>query len=228
MPRFSVIVPCLDAADTLSDTIASLTAQSFGDWECLLVDGGSRDGTAQIIARAAAADPRFHALAAPAGGPGAARNLAVGEARGEIIAFCDAGDQWLPGKLAALDTAFADPATDAAYGRVAFFDGQETRAVSVLPRGPLDIAALMGANPVCTLSNVALRAGIFRDSGGFDESLSHGEGLEWLVRLAGSRTRFTAIPWTLVMQRIGEPRRSRDIAALCRGRAAACAAAARD
>ena len=58
MPRFSIIIPCRNAAATLPATLESLAAQTLPDWEALLVDDASTDATAALIAAAAAADPQ--------------------------------------------------------------------------------------------------------------------------------------------------------------------------
>jgi len=100
-PLVSVITPVRDAADTLAETVASVRAQTRGDWEMLLIDDGSTDGSAALAAGVAAADPRIRAL--PLGAPlgtAAARNRGIAAARGRYIAFLDADDLWRPEKLA--------------------------------------------------------------------------------------------------------------------------------
>lgn len=104
-PRVSVITPVWNAAGTLPATLASVRAQSLGDWEHLLIDDGSTDGSAALIAAAAAADSRVRALATGAEqganrGAGVARNLGIRAAEGRYIAFLDADDRWRPEKLA--------------------------------------------------------------------------------------------------------------------------------
>jgi teichuronic acid biosynthesis glycosyltransferase TuaG len=100
-PLVSVITPVWNAAATLAATIASVRAQSLPAWEMLLVDDGSTDGSAALIALAGAADPRIRGLTTGRnGGAGAARNLAIRAARGRYIAFLDADDRWRPEKLA--------------------------------------------------------------------------------------------------------------------------------
>jgi teichuronic acid biosynthesis glycosyltransferase TuaG len=99
-PRVSVITPVWNAAATLEETVASVRAQSLSDWEMLLVDDGSTDGSAALIAHLAAEEPRIRALATGVnGGAGVARNLGIRAARGRYIAFLDADDRWRPEKL---------------------------------------------------------------------------------------------------------------------------------
>lgn len=100
LPRVSVVIPVFNAAETLADTVASVQSQSLQDWEMLLVDDGSTDGSAAIMAAVAAADPRIRCFAtAGQRGAGPARNVAITAARGRFIAFLDADDQWHPRKL---------------------------------------------------------------------------------------------------------------------------------
>ena len=101
MPLVSVITPVYNAARWLPETLASVQAQTLIDWEHLLVDDGSTDESVIIAERAAKEDSRVRLLRMPAnGGPAAARNFALQNARGRFIAFLDADDLWLPEKLA--------------------------------------------------------------------------------------------------------------------------------
>jgi glycosyltransferase involved in cell wall biosynthesis len=101
MPVVSIVTPVYNAARWLPETLATVRAQTFTDWEQVLVDDGSTDGSREIIEAAAAEDPRFRVLqSAGRQGPSAARNLALDAARGRFIAFLDADDLWLPEKLA--------------------------------------------------------------------------------------------------------------------------------
>ncbi|WP_322891090.1 MULTISPECIES: glycosyltransferase family 2 protein [unclassified Yoonia] len=228
-PLFSVVIPCFNATRTLPQTLASLQAQTFGDWEALLVDDGSTDATCEMIAKAAAADPRLRLLRNPRKGPSAARNHAVTQARGQIIAFCDADDLWAPQKLAQMADCFADPGVDAVFARIAFFRDEpaDAQVFSTVPRDALTIATLLGENPVCTMSNLCIRKDRFVASGGFDETLVHNEDLEWLIRLVGSGMRITGHDTTLVWYRNNIFGLSANFEAMCAGRAAAIATARR-
>ena len=101
MPTVSIITPVYNAALWLPDTLASVRAQTFADWEQILVDDGSTDDSVALVEAAARDDARYRLIRAPRnGGPSAARNLALDAARGRFIAFLDADDLWLPKKLA--------------------------------------------------------------------------------------------------------------------------------
>ena len=228
-PQFSIIIPCFNAAATLPDTLASLQAQTLTDWEALLVDDGSNDATPAIIAEAALADPRLRLLRNPRKGPSAARNHAVTQALGQVIAFCDADDLWAPQKLARMAALFSQPQTDAVFARIAFFREvpEDAAAFSTVPHGPLGIATLLGENPVCTMSNLCIRKSCFAASGGFDETLVHNEDLEWLIRLAGMGMQIIGHDETLVWYRNNAFGLSADFKAMRAGRAQALATAQR-
>ncbi len=119
-PRVSAIIIFLDEARFLAEAIDSVRAQSFGDWELILVDDGSTDGSSEI-ARVASDGDRIRYMEHPGHanrGMSASRNAGIAASRGEFIAFLDADDVWSPDKLAEQLAIFdADPAIDMVYGR---------------------------------------------------------------------------------------------------------------
>lgn len=95
----SIVVPVYNAAKYLEECIASVFSQSFDDWELILVDDGSSDGSGLIIDRMAEADPRVKAIHRANGGMSAARNTGIAAARGEFMYFLDADDVLHPDAL---------------------------------------------------------------------------------------------------------------------------------
>lgn len=94
-PSVSVVLPARNARAVLPRALASLAAQTMTDWECVIVDDGSTDGTAD----AAGAEPRFRVVRQEASGLTAALRLGVSEAKGAFIARLDADDACLPDRL---------------------------------------------------------------------------------------------------------------------------------
>jgi glycosyltransferase involved in cell wall biosynthesis len=102
-PLVSVIVIFLNAADFLQEAIESVLAQTYEDWELLLVDDGSSDGSSEIAMRFVSENSArikyFEHEDHQNLGMSAARNLGIRKAKGDYIAFLDADDYWLPNKL---------------------------------------------------------------------------------------------------------------------------------
>ncbi|HBE20262.1 MAG TPA: glycosyl transferase [Cyanobacteria bacterium UBA11149] len=92
MPRVSIIIPLYNKANYIAETIQSAIAQTFPDWEILIVDNGSTDGSWETVQEIH--DSRIRLLQSPKQGPGAARNYGLSYARAEWIQFLDA-DDWL-------------------------------------------------------------------------------------------------------------------------------------
>lgn len=97
MPRVSVVIPAFNAERYLREAVESVLAQTYRDFEVLVVDDGSTDGTAAL---AASFGPPVRCIRQANAGPSAARNRAIRECAGELVAFLDADDLWLPEKLA--------------------------------------------------------------------------------------------------------------------------------
>lgn len=102
-PLVSVVMIAFNEERFIAEAIESVFAQTYRDWELVLVDDGSTDGTAAILRRTVLRDPsRIRCVTHPDGrnrGMSASRNLGVAHSRGEYIAFLDADDVWLPNKL---------------------------------------------------------------------------------------------------------------------------------
>ena len=96
MPAVSVIIPAYNAEAFLARAIRSVEAQNFRDFEIVVIDDGSTDGTADV----ARGFSSVRYVLGSHGGEAAARNRGLEEARSELVAFVDADDEWLPEKLA--------------------------------------------------------------------------------------------------------------------------------
>jgi len=92
MPAVAVLIPAFNAEATLGEALASVERQTERDWECLIVDDGSTDGTAGIAHTVAARDPRFRLVPRKHAGIVAALNAGLAECRAELVARMDADD----------------------------------------------------------------------------------------------------------------------------------------
>lgn len=118
----SVVVPTYNYAHFLPAALDSVLAQTYRDWECIIVDDGSTDDTPAVADAYARRDSRFRYIHQANRGLAGARNSGVRDARGEAIQFLDADDRLLPPKLKR-HTAYLDshPECDIVYGDVWFF-----------------------------------------------------------------------------------------------------------
>ena len=154
-PAVSVITAAHDAEATLAAAIGSVRAQTDPDWEMLIVDDASTDGTKELAAAWAARDPRIGVIArAENGGAAAARNEGIRAARGRFIAFLDADDRWRPEKLAR-QRAFMD-ARGAALSFTAYRreDGAGRDLGLVRVPAAVDYATLLKGNVIGCLTAV--------------------------------------------------------------------------
>jgi hypothetical protein len=95
-PSVSVVIPTFERRRSVTEAVASALAQTCGEVEVIVVDDGSTDGTAAAVA---AIDARVKVVRRPNGGPAAARNTGIRQARAPLIAFLDSDDRWHPRHL---------------------------------------------------------------------------------------------------------------------------------
>jgi len=96
----SIVMPAYNSERFLAEAIASVQSQTYAHWNLIVVDDCSGDGTARVAREWSKQDPRVTVLSSPAnGGTAAARNLGLLHCTGRFIAFLDADDLWMPGKL---------------------------------------------------------------------------------------------------------------------------------
>jgi glycosyltransferase involved in cell wall biosynthesis len=228
-PVFSIIVPVYNAAATLEATVQSVLAQSFADFELILIDDGSSDHSLSIMQELASLDDRIKATSWSNKGVSATRNFGVGLCQGQLIAFLDADDLWQADKLEQHYRLHANN-TDigASYAKIAFIAPDavgcdNARTTSDIVKHRLSVADLLGENPVCTMSNLVVRSDQFDAIGKFDESMSFAEDQEWLARAANANCCIMGIDEVLVGYRLSEDGLSVDLNKMYAGwRALAC------
>jgi glycosyltransferase involved in cell wall biosynthesis len=123
-PQVSVVIPTYNRATVLGRAVTSVLNQTFSDLECVVVDDGSTDQTVALVE--GFQDPRLRLIRLPVNrGVGHARNVGIQAASGELIAFLDSDDEWLPGKLerqVARLREYENPLAAAVYCRCAIRD----------------------------------------------------------------------------------------------------------
>ena len=137
MPRVSIIMPAYNASVFLERAVGSVVSQTFSDWELIIIDDGSTDGTAKLADDLAASDGRIQVIHQKNSGVSSARNKGISSALGEYIAFLDADDAYEPEFLDALLGVLNDNNADCAacsHLRV-YPDGRTEADVFPLPEG---------------------------------------------------------------------------------------------
>ncbi|MCT2401506.1 glycosyltransferase family 2 protein [Novosphingobium mangrovi (ex Huang et al. 2023)] len=181
----SIVLPYRNAGPFLEQAIASVQAQTYPDWELLLIDDRSSDGGPAIAARAAGHDPRVRTLEMPADGPhgaAAARNHGLRDARGAFVCFLDADDLFMPGKLEGqLALMQAHPEAGMVYGPTEWWYPGSPRRNWIEPLGRYagrlheppallaDVILKLRSQVPCTCA-VLIRTDLIRTFGGFEEA----------------------------------------------------------
>lgn len=185
----SVVIPARNASATLDATLWTVRRQSHAHWEVIVVNDGSTDDTADVALRHQAQDARIRCVSGPCAGVSAARNRGVALSLGKLVAFLDADDLWLPGKLAAHVRFLGErPDVGMSFDRIRFVDEQArpTPVLSTRRVSGLAPADLLCENPACTASTLVVRREALAHLGGFDETLTHAEDLELMLRLSAT------------------------------------------
>lgn len=209
--RVSVVIPAYNAAETLGATLDSLLAQRFLDWEAIIVDDGSRDGTAALAAAYAAQDARFRWVTQTQAGESRARNHGLSLARFESLLFLDADDWIKPPHLERL-TGALDAHTDlgAVYCGWGYVlpDGEWVFEECAREEGDL-----FGAHARYCLSVVhtyLVRRALVEAVGGFDVSLRTCPDWDLWQRIARTGARFGVVPEVLAAYRVRANSASRN------------------
>jgi hypothetical protein len=221
LPQVSVVVPCRDASSWLPACLASLRSQQGVALELLLVDDGSRDGSPAVAERAWEDCPwPMHLLQAEGQGVSVARNLGWRAARYPLVAFLDADDLALPGRLQHQAAMFAaDPDLQQVLCGWQRIDAQGRALAAVRPweegAGFSSREALR--HKAVLPSAWMLRRGALEAAGGFDPALHQAEDVDLLLRLARSGQSGAWLPEVLCGYRVHDDAASRRARPQARG-----------
>src|SRR5712671_2127821 len=185
-PAISVIMPVRNGAEWLAEAVASVRAQEFGDFEFLIVDDGSDDGTAAMLSTFAAADPRIRLLRQAAQGIVAALNSAIAEARAPYLARLDADDRARPDRLG---KQFAFMQAHPEIGLVGTFAERIDAAGNVIgrlapPTDPARLARTLERTNPFIHSSVMMRTALVRRIGGYRAAFGAAEDYDLWLRMA--------------------------------------------
>ena len=224
----SVVVPCYNGEATLAATIGGVLGQTLQDFEIIIVDDGSKDGSLAEAHALAQRDPRIHVIGQPNAGVSAARNRGIQAARGEFVALLDADDLWVADYLAVhLARMRADAGLGVSFSDVHFMEADGTLS-GERTRSKLDgfaPADLLATQPCTTCSAMVIRAAVFAEVGMFRVSLRSAEDQEWLFRVALGSWRIAGVDQLLVFYRRSAHGLSSDLGGMYEGFLAMLAAA---
>lgn len=186
-PLVSVVMPIHNASRYLGAALDSILAQTFTDFEIIVVDDGSTDGSSDILVEAARRDTRIVIRRQQNGGVTKALNAGLKAAQGAFIARMDADDIALPNRFER-QVAYlaANPACVAVGGQVILLD-QDDRVLRQMPVPPDHVAIdnlFMSSVSAIWHPTVMIRASAIRDVGGYREAYASAEDVDFFLRLA--------------------------------------------
>ena len=167
----SAVIPSFNAGEYITEAINSVLAQTYRLLEIIVVDDGSQDNTKEVLKPFIEAQ-KIRYFYQENQGPGVARNLGLSKTLGDLVAFCDADDVWLPEKLERQVVLFNNPQTSLVYADMEIMGGSQTGAkyseinkIKSFFRGNA-FSELVKQNFIQT-STVVARRRVLEDCGGF-------------------------------------------------------------
>ncbi|MBJ7455508.1 MAG: glycosyltransferase [Thermoleophilia bacterium] len=213
-PLFSIVMAAYNAAGTIEMAIDSARAQTFGDFELIIIDDGSSDATGEIIDRLAVEDPRLVVHHQANAGANTTRNRAIAAARGEYVTFLDTDDLKLPSYLEAVRETMADESVGLAYTDSYVMDHEHRRihrstvlaAHGRLAPPPDDTEAFLAQlieSCFIPFTATTVRRSVLEQVGAFEPRLAGTDDWELWIRIVASGARAVRVPGTLaVMGRV--------------------------
>jgi hypothetical protein len=199
----SIIIPAYNAAQTISETLESVLAQTCPNWEAIVVDDGSADATAEIAKSFAERDSRIRVISQPNGGESAARNAGLGQARYDWLLFLDADDWISASHLERLtDELISNPELDAVHcGSVRIaLDGTHVADDYLPPSG--DMFPTLARRAAFPVNACIVRRSLVEEVGKFDTSLKKSPDWDLWQRIARAGARFGAVREVLAYYRM--------------------------
>lgn len=195
-PKVSIIIPCYNQAKFLPKAIDSLKEQSLTNWECIVVDDGSTDNSAEVVANIALKDPRIRLIQQLNGGSASARNRALQEIKGEFIQFLDADDYIDSMKLKKQVELMESQRLDISYTayRNSYSDNKlsEMRCAKLTP---VTVLTNWGLGSSMPLHAFLYRTQFIKDHNiRYDNNFRYREDWNWLIHCFHEHARIVAIP----------------------------------
>ncbi|WP_373506779.1 glycosyltransferase [Thiocapsa sp.] len=199
----SVVIPACNAAATLSETLDSLIAQRFPDWEAIVVDDGSEDDTAAVAAAYAERDARIRLIRQSRSGVCAARNAGIANCLHDWLLFLDADDWVTPDHLLRMtDRLHTSPEIDAVHCGWVRVAPNGTRVGEKLGPDDVDLFPVLARYCPFAIHACVVRKTAAETVGGFDPTLETCEDWDLWQRIARRGARFGRVPDILALYRM--------------------------
>jgi glycosyltransferase involved in cell wall biosynthesis len=205
--KISVITVCYNSAATIADTLRSVAAQTHPDIEHIVIDGASKDGTADRV-RAHTGAPGGHVvrlLSEPDNGIYDAMNKGLAMATGDVVGFLNADDMYeSPAALAQIAAGFASPDIDGIYGDLVLVDATDTTRIVRYWRSCPYVTGMVPGGWMPPHPTLYVRRSMLAASGGFDTRYRLQSDFDLVLRLFEvMKLRSLYLPVTLVRMRMG-------------------------
>jgi glycosyltransferase involved in cell wall biosynthesis len=205
-PLVSIVTPTLNQARFLERTLASVRAQTYHPIEHVVIDGGSTDGTLDILKREAEAG-RLSYVSERDRGMYDAINKGLARTTGGILVYLNSDDAWFPWAVETVVAAFdANPDADIVFGdgiKVDEADGSQR--LRILP--PFDRVSLANYDSLCQPA-VFWRRSLYQRMGGFDASMRYAADLDYWLRASAAGSGIVHVDEVIAIERIHEERLS--------------------
>ncbi|MDP1853777.1 MAG: glycosyltransferase [Candidatus Omnitrophota bacterium] len=176
----SVIIPTYNRAQYICETIDSVLAQTYKDYEIIVVDDGSTDNTKELLAKY---NGKIQYVYKTNSGVSAARNLGINLSKGEYLAFLDSDDMWLPEKLEKQMGAINEDSIGLIHTAKYMIDAKGKLTGDVRPRYPAkNLDDLLNNYHICM--SVLVKKDLVKKAGMFDETISGSEDKDLWIRIA--------------------------------------------
>jgi glycosyltransferase involved in cell wall biosynthesis len=194
-PKVSVIIPVYNGENHLDDSINSVLNQHYDNWECIVVDDGSTDGSASVIQKY----EQVIYLRQENAGVAAARNLGIEKSSGDYLAFLDADDIWDPGKLA-LQIRYMETNRDVGYSftKHSLFLDEAMKEYPSWVRTHRQEQEMTAYIP----SALVARRFVFEVVGNFDVNYQIGEDSDWFMRARDAGFKMGVVEENLLRKRV--------------------------
>ncbi len=227
-PAFSVVVPAYDATRTLPSTLRSVLAQTYAEFELIVVDDGSAEPLEPLVASVCGGDPRVRVIRQRNAGPAAARNTGIRSAAADLVSVLDSDDLYMPEYLSSVRAALQrSPEAGIAFTDCWILNGESKRIYreTGLSTYGVDATELSGeellqallALNFITASTVTIRKRAVEEAGGYATQLQGSEDYDLWLRIAAAGFGAVRPPGRLVVLRDRPGSQSKDRLLMARG-----------